>query len=477
MSLLEETRNLLKSHNIIPNQHLGQNFCVDFSLMNRMIEHAKVNTSDTVLEIGSGLGSLTHLLSKRAYKVIAVEVDRRLSRLLFERFKEKDNVEVFGENILEIPLPRYDKIVSNPPYSISSKLLVKILENPEKLIVMTVQREFAEKLTAMPGNNEYGWLSIIVKLASNVEILDTVSKKAFFPQPKVESVVLRIKTGKPKYKLSNEDFFQDLVQHLFTNRNKKVKNSVVGFLVSKTGIQKKYIKVLIEELDNIEKRPRNMSVEEFIRLANEIDSVFIRSKKLMHNNHMIYVFPEVYVPSEDTYLLAKHVKPNNDDVVLDMGTGSGILAIHASQHAKRVIATDINPHAIRCANLNIKLNKLNKKIEVRQGDLFKPIDADELFDLIIFNPPYLPVEEGEGKEWFEKAWSGGVDGREIINRFLDEFRYFLNKNGSVLMIQSSLSNNNETAKKLQKQGFRIEFLREKKLDFETLTVLKAIRRK
>lgn len=156
-----------------------------------------------------------------------------------------------------------------------------------------------------------------------------------------------------------------------------------------------------------------------------------------------------------------------------MGTGSGILAILASEHAKRVIATDINPHALRCASLNIKINGLNEKIEVRQGDLFKSINANELFDLIIFNPPHLPVKEGEGKEWVEKSWSGGVNGREIIDRFLEEFRYFLNKNGSVLMIQSSLSNNNETRKKLKKQGFCFKFLEEKKLDFDTLTVLRA----
>jgi release factor glutamine methyltransferase len=86
-----------------------------------------------------------------------------------------------------------------------------------------------------------------------------------------------------------------------------------------------------------------------------------------------------------------------------MGTGSGILAILASEHTKRVIATDINPHALRCASLNIKINGLNEKIEVRQGDLFKSINANELFNLIIFNPPYLPVKEGEGKEWVEKS--------------------------------------------------------------------------
>jgi len=135
--------------------------------------------------------------------------------------------------------------------------------------------------------------------------------------------------------------------------------------------------------------------------------------------------------------------------VLDVGTGNGILAIHASEHAKSVIATDINPHAIRCASFNIKLNRLNGKIEVRQGDLFKSINANELFDLIIFNPPYLPVKEGEGKEWLEKAWSGEVKGREIINQFLEEFRYFLNKKGRVLMLQSSLSDMNETNKMLQ----------------------------
>ena len=96
---------------------------------------------------------------------------------------------------------------------------------------------------------------------------------------------------------------------------------------------------------------------------------------------------------------------------------------------------------------------------------------------IIFNTPYLPVKEQEGKEWIEKAWSGGVDGRETIDRFLEEAQCFLNKNGRVLMIQSSLSNINETNKKFQEQGFFIEFLEEKKLNFETLTVLRATRSK
>ena len=284
MSLLEETKHLLKSYDIIPSQHLGQNFCVDLSLMNRMIEHAKVDTSDNVLEIGSGLGSLTHLLSKRAHKVIAVEVDPRLTRLLIGRFKDKDNVEVIEKNILDISFPKYDKIVSNPPYSISSKLLVKILKKPEKLTVMTVQREFADKLMAVPGGKEYGWLSVAVKLVSDVEILETVSEKAFFPQPKVESVVLRIKTVKPKYKLSDQELFQELIKHLFKNRNKKLKNALNDFLVSKTGIQKKHIKVFIEELTNTEKRPRNMNLEELIVLANQLYRIFIRSKKLTHND-------------------------------------------------------------------------------------------------------------------------------------------------------------------------------------------------
>jgi 16S rRNA (adenine1518-N6/adenine1519-N6)-dimethyltransferase len=249
-----------------------------------MIEHAKVDTSDNVLEIGSGLGSLTHLLSKRAHKVIAVEVDPRLTRLLIGRFKDKDNVEVIEKNILDISLPKYDKIVSNPPYSISSKLLVKILKKPEKLTVMTVQREFADKLMAVPGRKEYGWLSVAVKLVSDVEILETVSEKAFFPQPKVESVVLRIKTVKPKYKLSDQELFQELIKHLFKNRNKKLKNALNDFLVFKTGIQKKHVKVFIEELTNTEKRPRNMNLEELIVLANQLYRIFIRSKKLTHND-------------------------------------------------------------------------------------------------------------------------------------------------------------------------------------------------
>lgn len=115
-------------------------------------------------------------------------------------------------------------------------------------------------------------------------------------------------------------------------------------------------------------------------------------KKLLFKGYVFFVDEKVYWPAEDTFLLAENMKVKENDVVLDMGTGCGILAVLAAENAKKVVAVDINPYAIKCAEKNAEINGFEEKIEFRLGDLFRPIRSNEKFDLIVFNAPYLPSE-------------------------------------------------------------------------------------
>jgi release factor glutamine methyltransferase len=168
----------------------------------------------------------------------------------------------------------------------------------------------------------------------------------------------------------------------------------------------------------------------------------------------------VYSPGEDSYLLLKHAKPILKGRVLDMGTGSGILAIEAAQHpdVSIVVAVDIDIKAIKHTRKRAEIGGIH--LDLRHGDLFEPI-KNEFFDIILFNPPYLPSEGAPD----EPIWAGGNKGSEIINRFLEEASKHLFKTGIILMIYSNLSNF-----ELDKwdTSYRIEVLEELPLFYERL---------
>ena len=165
---------------------------------------------------------------------------------------------------------------------------------------------------------------------------------------------------------------------------------------------------------------------------------------------------DIYTPSEDTFLILRHIKEYaRDKSVLDMGTGSGILAIEALRYASRVVAADSNPKALE------HVAQKAKEIELIETDLFSNI-ADS-FDLIIFNPPYLPEDE-----YGSKATDGGKEGYETILRFLREARGHLNTNGIILLVFSSHSGKLRIDTAIQELGYTFKELERKSLFFETL---------
>ncbi len=196
-------------------------------------------------------------------------------------------------------------------------------------------------------------------------------------------------------------------------------------------------------------------------------------RRVLFGEYVFEVSEDVYEPAEDTFLVARNLTVETDTRVLDMGTGCGILAILAARNAGMVVAVDINPHAVTCTSRNAELNGVSAKVETRLGNLFEALQAEEEFDLIIFNAPYLPVRPDEGKSWIEKAWSGGKSGRTIIDRFINTVSQHLSKQGRALLVQSSLSDTDETLKQFLRHGLRASIADEEKLPYEKVVLIEA----
>ena len=182
---------------------------------------------------------------------------------------------------------------------------------------------------------------------------------------------------------------------------------------------------------------------------------------------------DVYEPAEDTFLLADNLDVYLGERVLEIGTGCGLLAILAAKAGARVVVTDINQAALECARVNAHTHGVANCIDFRLGNLFEPV-AKERFDLVIFNPPYLPIEP---KEAFgtplDLAWEAGPDGRAVIDRFLNELSEYLAPNGHALFVQSSLADVEKTIRALEANGLRVEIAARRKLSFEELFMLRA----
>ena len=198
-------------------------------------------------------------------------------------------------------------------------------------------------------------------------------------------------------------------------------------------------------------------------------------KRVFYNDLNFEISEDVYEPAEDTILIAdclSHVVEEGDRV-LDIGTGCGILAVIAANNARKVVATDVNPHAVECAKLNTEINRVASKTDVRLGSLFQPIRKTERFDVIIFNAPYLPSSPSEGKSWIGRAWAGGPTGRQLIDQFIKEAPRYLNRDGTILLVQSSLADISQSLEKLHDAGFTTRVIAETKVPFETIVVIRA----
>jgi 16S rRNA (adenine1518-N6/adenine1519-N6)-dimethyltransferase len=269
MSLLDRTKSLLRDYRSLPKKAFGQNFMVEPSVYDRMIDNASLTKSDTVLDIGAGLGFLTRLMAERSKQVIAVEADPQLAFILCEQLSEIPNVQIVQGDLFKVNVPGFNKVVSTPPYSISSRLLLWILNKRFDCAVLVLQKEFANRLVASVGNEDYGWLSVLVYCSANVDLLDVIPKSMFFPSPKVDSVITRLVPKIAPFDLRmNGTGFKRFVQMLFTQRNRKVRNAVLPYVRSVHRVPKEAANVIVEKLPFLDRRVRELAPEDFGVLAN-----------------------------------------------------------------------------------------------------------------------------------------------------------------------------------------------------------------
>ena len=192
---------------------------------------------------------------------------------------------------------------------------------------------------------------------------------------------------------------------------------------------------------------------------------------LSYRDVKIRACPRVYAPAEDSFLLADAIDAKPGEAVLDMGTGTCILGIIAAKKAKRVVAVDVSDAAVRCAEGNAVLNDALNMV-VRKSDLFSHVS--DAFDLILFNPPYLPTETCEQRDEVSLAWDGGEGGREVIERFLEEVVGHVVPGGRLLMGGSTLSGYERSMEMLEERGFDVCLAASVKLGFEVLVVVRAV---
>ncbi|HDD04902.1 MAG TPA: ribosomal RNA small subunit methyltransferase A [Candidatus Aenigmarchaeota archaeon] len=259
-------RGMFRTHGIRPNRALGQHFLTDRNLLQREVEYANISRKDMVLEIGPGIGNLTELLAKRAKSVIAIEKDLRFRNILSELQAKYDNIRVVYGDALQVKFPRFDKMVSNLPFKIALPLTFKILEHDFEVAVLLCQERLARRMCALPGRDGYSRLSVQIRRNADVDFLEVVPKNKFFPPPKVDGALVRIRRTPPKFDVPSEEFFKELLKFMFSQRNKTVRQAVMA--LKSTGVPKESLLEVLSRIGRIlHKKVREIKPREFGSMA------------------------------------------------------------------------------------------------------------------------------------------------------------------------------------------------------------------
>ncbi|WP_405265662.1 16S rRNA (adenine(1518)-N(6)/adenine(1519)-N(6))-dimethyltransferase RsmA [Methanobrevibacter sp.] len=282
-SLSKTTKDILSRHGIKLNKNLGQNYLIDKNKRDQIINFGDISKEDVILEIGTGIGTLTIELAKRAKKVIAIEQDKKIFEILAQRLEDEkiDNVELINDDALKVDFPPFNKIISNLPYQISSPITFKFLNYDFDLAILMYQKEFASRMNGEVGTKNYSRLSAMLYFKCDVEKLTDVSNESFIPKPQIDSTVVKL-TPKENI-ISDEDFrtYSKFTKALFQHRNKKIKNALIDSRHIISNIDKKVLKKRLNAISDerleeyLKKRVVVLTPEEILYISKKLNPIFV----------------------------------------------------------------------------------------------------------------------------------------------------------------------------------------------------------
>lgn len=282
MNLYSETKKIMKHYNISANKKLGQNFLIADDVVEKIIEAAEISEEDLIIEIGPGLGTLTKLLLENAGKVICIELDERMLKILQDRFALYQNFEVIHEDILNINLKelieknkieniKKVKVVANLPYYITTPIIMKLLEEKLEIesITVMVQKEVADRLVAIPGEKETGAITYTIAYYTNAKKVVNVENTSFIPAPEVNSAVIKLDVlNKPKIEVKNEGKLFKLIKTAFSQKRKTLLNALTNSNLYGT---KEEIEEVLKSLNiDLKIRGEKLSLEEYGILSEKL---------------------------------------------------------------------------------------------------------------------------------------------------------------------------------------------------------------
>ena len=277
-NILEETNYILKKYNIRANKSLGQNFLINQTVIDEIVNGAEISKDDLIIEIGPGLGTLTKELLEKAGKVVCIELDERMVKILNDRFSLYENFEIINEDVLKVDLNKIIekenkkcKIVANLPYYITTPIIMKLLESDLKIesITVMIQKEVADRLIATPGEKLSGAITYTVYYYCESEKIMEVPPESFIPEPEVTSEVIKLNLRKnPPIEIKDMEKMFKIIKVAFMQRRKTLLNALSNGKIINS---KEEAIVIFNNLEiNQNARAEELTLEQFAELTNYI---------------------------------------------------------------------------------------------------------------------------------------------------------------------------------------------------------------
>ena len=282
-AILQETKFIMNKYHIRANKKLGQNFLINDKVVEEIIKSSEIKENDLIIEIGPGLGTLTKELLERAGKVICIELDTNMITILKDRFKLYNNFEIMNQDVLKVDLKNLIKqekqnekihqvkVVANLPYYITTPIIMKLLEEKLDLetITVMVQKEVADRLTAIPGEKDTGAITYSVNYYAETKQIIEVEKQSFIPEPEVTSEVIQLKIRKqPKVQVANEELMFNIIKNAFTQRRKTLLNALTNTNIFQNKEQGLEILKELNLKENI--RAEELTLEKFAKITEKL---------------------------------------------------------------------------------------------------------------------------------------------------------------------------------------------------------------